>query len=170
MIFIGLIIGVYFGFVMAALLAAAGWADNEYEEAGMYQKLIIIGRLGRDPEMRFTPTGAAVTTFSIATDRQWMENDQLKKETTWFRVTVWNKLAESCDKYLQKGKMVMVEGRLITDPKTGGPRIWEGRDDHVAHTGFEVVALGVKFLSGKNENEGKPAEEAQDYNSEEIPF
>lgn len=139
----------------------------------MYQKIIIIGRLGRDPEMRFTPSGAAITTFSVATDRQWMEGDQVKKETTWFRVTTWNKQAESCNNYLQKGKMVMVEGRLSVDPKTGGPRIWEGKDDHVAHTSFEIVAQNVKFLSAKSDSAAGMAEEAPadaGDPSEEITF
>ena len=116
----------------------------------MYQKLIIIGRLGKDPEMRFTPTGQAVTSFSVATDRQWTDQDgKSVKETVWFRVAAWGKLAESCSNFLQKGKLVMVEGRLTVDPKTGGPRIWKGSDDLV-HTSFEIAAATVKFLSPSN--------------------
>jgi single-strand DNA-binding protein len=141
----------------------------------MYQKLIIVGRLGKDPEMRFTPTGAAVTTFSVATDRQWTDGaGKPAKETTWFRVQAWNKLAESCNSYLQKGKLVMVEGRLNVDPKTGGPRIWEG-DDHVAHAMFELTASTVKFLSPHGAGSdgapaGETAENIEQEPSEEIPF
>ena len=83
----------------------------------MYQKLLIIGRLGRDPEMRFTPTGQAVTSFSVATDRSYTDQaGKPVKETVWFKVSAWGKLAETCNTYLQKGKLVLVEGRLTVDP------------------------------------------------------
>ncbi|MHC1739695.1 MAG: single-stranded DNA-binding protein [Anaerolineaceae bacterium] len=134
----------------------------------MYQKIIIIGRLGKDPEMRFTPAGQAVTSFSVATDNVHQVDGKPVKDTTWFRVSAWGKLAESCNNFLQKGKMVMVEGRLSTDPKTGGPRIWEGKDDHVAHANFEIMAAAVKFLSAKNEGQAEVNEEPEP--SEEIPF
>lgn len=94
----------------------------------MFQQVIIIGRLGKDPDMRFTPTGQAVTSFSVATDRQY--NDPAGnpvKETTWWRVQVWGKMAEAANSYLAKGKLVMAQGRMICDAKTGGPRIWKGR-------------------------------------------
>ena len=72
----------------------------------MYQKLVIIGRLGRDPEMRFTPTGQAVTSFSVATDRSYTDQaGKPVKETVWFKVSAWGKLAETCNTYLQKGKL-----------------------------------------------------------------
>ena len=94
----------------------------------MYQKLVIIGRLGRDPEMRFTPTGQAVTSFSVATDRSYTDQaGKPVKETVWFKVSAWGKLAETCNTYLQKGKLVLVEGRLTAD-KSGGPRVWTGQD------------------------------------------
>ena len=79
----------------------------------MYQKLIIIGNLGRDPEMRYTPDGKAVTTFSVAASRRYGE----KEETAWFRVSVWGKQAESCNQYLQKGSKVLVEGRLTAEQR-----------------------------------------------------
>ena len=87
----------------------------------MYQKLIIIGNLGRDPEMRYTPDGKAVTTFSVATSRKYNE----KEETTWFRVSVWGKQAESCNQYLTKGSKVLVEGRLRPDANTGAHRFFK---------------------------------------------
>ena len=88
----------------------------------MYQHITIVGRLGRDPEMRYTPSGQAVTSFNVATDRQYTDaNGQKVKETTWFRVSVWGKQAETTNQYLKKGSMVLVDGRLTPDPKTGGP-------------------------------------------------
>jgi len=92
----------------------------------LYQSITIIGRLGRDPEMRYLPSGEPVTTFSVATDRAWNDkNGQRQKETTWFRITVFGKQAEIVNQYLSKGRMVLVEGRLRPDPKTGGPAIYQ---------------------------------------------
>jgi len=138
----------------------------------MYQKLVIIGRLGRDPEMRFTPTGQAVTSFSVATDRSYTDQaGKAVKETVWFKVTAWGKLAETCNTYLQKGKLVLVEGRLTVDAKSGGPRVWTGQDGTPRAT-YEVVANTVKFLSAKSESSG-PAGVEEDMESapaEDIPF
>ena len=140
----------------------------------MYQKIVIVGRLGRDPEMRFTPTGQAVTSFSVATDRQY--NDQSGKpvkETVWFRVTAWGKLAETCNNFLQKGKMVLVEWRLSVDAKTGGPRIWTGQDG-TPRASYEIVAGTVKFLSARSEGAAGGAaaveEDIEAAPGEEIPF
>ncbi len=135
----------------------------------MYQKLMIIGRLGKDPEMRFTPNGQAVTSFSVATDRQWTgEGGQQEKETVWFRVSAWGKLAETCNNFLQKGKLVMVEGRLQVDPKTGGPRIWSGADG-TARASLEVVAATIKFLSPRDGGNAAD-QEPEPGLSEDIPF
>lgn len=117
----------------------------------MYQKLTLAGRLGRDPEQRFTPSGQAVTSFSVATDRQYTQDGQTVKETTWFRVTAWGKLGETCNKYLQKGKLVLVEGRLTPD-ENGGPRIWTDNEKH-PRASFEVTAETVKFLSSKDDQQ-----------------
>jgi len=115
----------------------------------MYQKLIVVGFLGQDPELRYTPQGKPVTSFSVATNESWTGNDGQKNErTTWFRISVWGKAAEACAQYLSKGRQVLVEGRLDPDPDTGGPRIWEGSDG-VARASFEVTAFTVKFL-GRN--------------------
>jgi single-strand DNA-binding protein len=139
----------------------------------MYQKIVIVGRLGRDPEMRFTPTGQAVTSFSVATDRQYSDQaGKPVKETVWFRVTAWGKLAETCNNFLQKGKLVLVEGRLSVDAKTGGPRVWTGQDG-TPRASYEIVAGTVKFLSAKSEGSAAGAAADEDVESapaEDIPF
>ncbi len=112
----------------------------------MYQKLIIIGNLGSNPEQRFTPSGDPVTTFSVAVSRKLKDAE----ETTWFRVSVWGKQAESCNQYLRKGSKVFVSGRLACDKATGGPRVYQ-RDDGSWGASFEVVASEVKFLDSKPE-------------------
>ena len=102
----------------------------------MYQKVIIVGNLGKDPETRYTPAGKQVTTFSVATNRG--------DETIWFRVSSWDRLAETCAQYLAKGRKVLVEGRLTADAATGGPRVW----GDPPRASFEVSAVNVQFLSG----------------------
>jgi single-strand DNA-binding protein len=122
--------------------------------------------------MRFTPTGQAVTSFSVATDRQYTDQSgKPVKETVWFRITAWGKLAETCNSYLQKGKLVLIEGRLTVDPKSGGPRVWTGQDGQ-PRASYEVTAQTVKFLSQRSEGAGEGgAEEDLDIApSEEIPF
>jgi single-strand DNA-binding protein len=132
-----------------------------------FQTLIIVGNLGRDPEMRYTPSGQAVTSFSVAVSRSYNNPSGEKvDETTWFRVSAWGKQAETCNQFLHKGSKVLVEGRLIPD-KNGGPRIWT-RQDGTSSASFEVTANTVRFLSAKGEGgehmaEGGPGEE-------EIPF
>jgi single-strand DNA-binding protein len=119
----------------------------------MYHTIIIVGNLGRDPEMRYTPSGQAVTTLSVATNRQYTGGDgQSVKETIWFRVSVWGKQAESCNQYLRKGSKLLVEGRLVPDPSTGGPRLWT-RQDGTAAASFEISANTVRFLSSRGESE-----------------
>ncbi len=143
----------------------------------MYQTIIIVGNVGRDPEMRYTPSGQAVTSFSVATNRQYTNNNaETVKETIWFRVSAWGKTGETCNQYLKKGSKVLVEGRLTADPATGGPRIWQAQDGS-SRASFEVSAQTVRFLSSRSESEGGgmgsaaavdegsvPAE------SEDIPF
>jgi len=118
----------------------------------MFQKFIIVGNLGRDPEMRYMPDGTAVTNFSVATTRKWTGADgQPKEETTWVRVEVWRKQAESANQYLSKGSKVLVEGRIKPDPNTGGPRLYT-RQDGTAGANFEMVADSVRFLGTNNGN------------------
>jgi single-strand DNA-binding protein len=117
----------------------------------MYQTIIIVGNVGRDPEMRYTPSGQAVTSFSVATNRQYTNNNgETIKETIWFRVSAWGKTGEVCNQYLKKGSKVLVEGRLTADPKTGGPRVWTGQDNS-PRASFEVSAQTVRFLSSRSD-------------------
>jgi len=123
----------------------------------MYHTIIIVGNLGRDPEMRFTPSGQAVTNFSVATSRQYTGNDgQLVKETIWFRVSTWGKQAETCNQYLRKGSKVLVEGRLVPDKETGGPKVFT-RQDGTSGSSYEVSASTVRFLSSRGEDDGGAA-------------
>ena len=121
----------------------------------MFQTIILAGNLGRDPEMRYTPTGQAVTSFSVATNRQWTNNNgETVKETVWFRVSAWGKLAETCNQFLKKGSKVLVEGRLTADPNSGGPRVWTGQDGQ-PRASFEVNAQTVRFLSSRTDSPGE---------------
>jgi len=118
----------------------------------MYQTLILVGNLGKEPEMRYTPTGQPVTTLSVATNRQHSNNGgQPVTETPWFRVTIWGKQAATCNQFLHKGSKVLIEGRLTPDPDTGGPRVWESNGKHGAS--YEVTASTVRFLSGREDGE-----------------
>jgi single-strand DNA-binding protein len=120
----------------------------------MYHTIIIVGNLGKDPEMRYTPSGQAVTSFNVATNRQYTGSDgNMVKETIWFRISVWGKQAEACSQYLKKGRSVLIEGRLVPDASTGGPRVWT-RQDGTAGASFEVSATQVKFLGGARDGEG----------------
>lgn len=102
-------------------------------------KVMIIGNLGTDPEMRYTPNGNPVTTFRIATSRNYTSsNGERRQETEWFNVITWNKLAETCNQFLTKGRRAYVEGRLQT-------RTWEGPDGQKRYR-VEIVANTVLFL------------------------
>ena len=140
----------------------------------MYQKVIIIGNLGADPEMRYTPNGDAVTSFNVATNRKWTGRDgQPGEETCWFRVSVWGKQAEACNQYLAKGRQVLVEGNLTPDRETGRPRIWTSSDGQPG-TSYELRAFTVRFLGGGGRDRGSSAGSATtDEGSvaeDEIPF
>ncbi len=142
-----------------------------------FHTIIIVGRLGRDPEMRYTSTGQAITSFSVATDRRYTDSSgQVQKQTYWFRISVWGKQAESCNNYLKKGNQVLVEGSLRGDPTTGGPRVYP-RSDGTSGASFEVTAQTVRFLTPKGEGQdasaggGGMGEEPQDVaGGEDIPF
>jgi len=142
-------------------------------------KVMVIGRLGRDPEMRYTPGGSPVTTFSVAAGRQWKDgNGENREETEWFNVVVWNKLAEICNEYLHKASRVYIEGRLQT-------RQWQDQDGHT-HYRTEVIASDMIILDGKNEGrafrdmpdefDSRPAPRSaagrstRDIGDEDIPF
>ncbi|MBC8503772.1 MAG: single-stranded DNA-binding protein [Anaerolineales bacterium] len=109
-------------------------------------KVTIIGHLGRDPEMRYTPSGRPVTTFSVATNRSWTTSDgERKTDTEWFNVVAWNKLAEICNQYLVKGQQVYVEGRLQS-------RRWEDANG-TKHTSIEIVANEMIMLGDRRPDE-----------------
>ena len=134
----------------------------------MYHTLIIVGNVGKDPEMRYTPSGQAVTSFSVATNRQYTTgNGEQVKETVWFRVTTWGKQAEVCNQYVKKGMKVLVEGRLTPDKATGGPRVWTRQDGSPAAS-FEVTAGTVRFLSSRGETSDMPMQ-GGGYDSAEMP-
>jgi single-strand DNA-binding protein len=124
-------------------------------------KVMIIGHLGRDPEMRYTPSGRPVTTFSVATSRSWHSADgERHEETEWFNVVAWGSLAEICNQYLRKGQQVYIEGRLQT-------RRWEDTEGN-KHFTTELVAKEMIMLGERrdvsNTYVSKPGEE------EEFPF
>jgi single-strand DNA-binding protein len=128
----------------------------------MYQKIVLIGNLGRDPEMRYTADGTPVTSFSIATNESWTGQDgQQQERTTWWRISAWRRLAETCNQYLSKGSQVLVEGRVNPDPETGGPRTFT-RNDGTVGASYEVTALTVKFLGRRGDEVGfeAPGDEA----------
>jgi len=139
----------------------------------MYQQITVVGYLGRDPEMRFTPSGQAVTSFSVATSRSYTTNaGQKVDETTWFRVSVWGAQAESCNQYLSKGSAVLVVGRIRPDPQTGNPRVFTRKDGSTGAS-FEINAQNVRFLprggagSGFSQDLGDTQGGVED---DDIPF
>ncbi len=124
---------------------------------------MLIGNLGKDPEMRYTPQGHPVTTFSLAVNRTIPGGEgERKEETEWFNIITWNKTAEICNQYLTKGKRVFVEGRLHI-------RTWEGQDGQ-KRTNVEVIANTVFFLD-KASTVSLPEEAVPDDTSpENLPF
>lgn len=142
----------------------------------MYQKITIVGNVGRDPEMRYMPDGTAVTSFSVATNRRWTDQatGQPAEETTWFRVSVWGRRAEVANQYLSKGSKVLVEGRIKPDPSTGGPRLWTRQDGTVAAS-YEITATDFAFVGSKGDGSysGGDYEEgggSAAHEEDEIPF
>ena len=139
----------------------------------MLNKCMIIGNLGADPEMRYTANGNAVTTFRVATTRNYNGNDgERHEETEWFSVVTWNRLAETCAQYLTKGRQVYVEGRMQT-------RSWDGNDG-VKHYRTELIAETVRFLGNRGDNAGGGggfapgmavgADTEGDIDPDELPF
>jgi single-strand DNA-binding protein len=117
-------------------------------------KVMVIGHLGRDPEMRYTPSGRPVTTFTVAVSRSWNTADgERRTETEWFNIVAWGNLAEICKQYLYKGQQVYIEGRLQT-------RRWEDKEGQ-KHTSVEVVANEMMMLGDRRDNSGQSQEETQ---------
>jgi len=123
-------------------------------------KVMIIGRLGADPELRHTSSGSPVTTFRVAAGRQWRDGaGEAREETEWFSVVAWNKLAEICSQYLTKGSRVYLEGRLQT-------RSWEDQQSGQTRYRTEVIANDMIILDGR---EGRPARDDDDLPPREAP-
>lgn len=136
-------------------------------------KAIIIGNLGRDPELKQLGNGNAVCNFSVATNRKWKDRatGTMKEEVEWHRIVVWGKTAENCNRYLSKGRQVAVEGRLQT-------REWQDKEGNTRRT-TEIVAYDVQFLSGGEPGGGRrgapspPANSGafdESFDDSEIPF
>ena len=112
----------------------------------MINRVILVGRLGRDPEMRYTGSGTPVVNFSLATNERWSDQNGGRQERTeWHNIVVWSKLAEICNQYLSKGQLVYIEGRLQT-------REWDDRDGNKRRT-TEIVASGMRMLSPRSEDD-----------------
>jgi single-strand DNA-binding protein len=147
----------------------------------MYQRIVLVGYVGSEPEMRYTPSGTPVTNFSLATNRSWTDaQGQQRDETVWWRVTAWRRLAETCNEYLSKGRPVLVEGRVGGDrlPQNDGstqivPHVWVGQDGE-PRARFEITARVVRFLgrgtAAPADIPGGPAVEEPPEEEEEIPF
>ena len=137
-------------------------------------KAIILGNLGKDPEVRYTPDGRAVTTFSVATTEKYKDKEGNPQESTeWHRIVVWDRLAEICGEYLSKGKSVYVEGSIRT-------RSWEDREGNRRYT-TEIVGRTVQFLSPRGEEtrrSSKPPSAEDDFvyedtgslTNDDVPF
>ena len=128
-----------------------------------FQKLIIVGNLGRDPELKYLGDGTAVCNLSVATNRTWNDSaGQKQTETTWFRVTCWRKQAEIAAQYLTKGRQVMIEGRLKPDA-TGNPTVYQ-KNDGTSGASFEVVCEHLVLIGSRGEHTelGDAAPEAVD--------
>jgi single-strand DNA-binding protein len=118
--------------------------------AGMVNKALLIGRLGADPEVRYTPDGTMVTNFRIATDLQWKDkNGEKIQRTEWHRIVAYGKLAEICSNYLSKGKLIFIEGRIQT-------RSWEDKDG-VKRSTTEIVAANMQMLDSKGQGRSQDA-------------
>ena len=135
----------------------------------MYLKIILAGRLGRDPEMRYTQGGQPVTTLSVATNRRWTDrvSDEPREETTWFRVSVWGKQGEACNEYLTKGSQVLVEAERI---QASPYLIKEGDKKGEAAASLEVTARTVHFIGGRGAQTGGDALQEPPEDVDEITF
>jgi single-strand DNA-binding protein len=143
-----------------------------------YQQVTLVGRVGRDPELRFTQDGTPVCSFSMATSESWTSNGEKRTETTWWKVTVWRRMAEMVNQYLSKGREVLVVGRVSGDKVEGNngetkvvPHTWltEGGEPRAQ---FEITASSVKFLGGRGNGGGGGGSDEPPQQEEEdsIPF
>ncbi len=130
-------------------------------------KVMIIGNLGRDPEMRYTPSGRPVTTFSVAVSRSWKSpSGESRSETEWFKIVAWGRLAEICNEFLKKGQQVYVEGRLKT-------RQWEDKEGQKRST-VELIANEMTMLGDRRSKTSEEDSSVEDsplnVDEDEFPF
>ena len=127
-------------------------------------KVIIVGRLGKDPELTYTPGGAAVCKFSVATSEDWKDKDTGEKQerTEWHRIVAWRRLGEVCGEFLHKGKEVYIEGKLQT-------RSWDDKDGNKRYM-TEIVASSMQMLGGGGKAEKREEINAPDVPDDDIPF
>lgn len=128
----------------------------------MVNRVFLIGRLGRDPEVRHTTSGSAVASFSLATDERWTDADGNRQtRTEWHNIVAWRKLAEICGQYLRKGRLVFIEGRIQT-------REWDDRDGNKRRT-TEIIASNMQMLGGRGEaDQSSEPSRQEEQNSMEI--
>ncbi len=131
-----------------------------------YQYTIIIGNVGRDPELRYTQSGVAVCDFTVAVNRRWTDRttNEPREETTWFRVSTWRNLAETASQYVHKGMQIMVTGRVSASAYIG--------QDGQARATLELTALDMQFLGRRGERMDVPDENGGTYpnEAEDLPF
>ena len=120
----------------------------------MYNRVIMVGNLTKDPELRYTPQGTPIANFRLAVSTRYRSGEEMKEDTLFIDIVVWGKQGETVSQYLSKGRKVLVEGRLTADAETGGPRIWEDNSGQ-ARASYELTALTVQFLSGDGETADK---------------
>lgn len=126
-------------------------------------RITIMGNLGADPEMRFTPVGKAVTNFRVAVNRRWRDAEgQLQERVEWFRVVCWGRLAELANQYLERGAPVYIEGRLVT-------RSFEGNDGQTRYVS-EVVASDLVLLPRGDRSPAAEEEKVEEEEGDELPF
>ncbi len=125
--------------------------------AGSVNKVILIGRLGKDPELKYTPNGTPVAKFSLATDEVYKDQSgEQQKRTEWHNIVAWRRLAEICGEYLTKGKQVYIEGSIRS-------RQWEDKETGAKRTGYDIVAREMKMLGSRADSErGGAASPAQE--------
>ena len=128
----------------------------------MYHKIIVVGNVTRDPELRYTPAGKAVCTLNIAVNDGWGDN----KSTIWIKAAVWEKGAESAAEHVKKGSSVLVEGRLSPDKDTGSPRVYQRKDGEYGAS-YDMTAEVWRFVGNKNTGAEVVSEVSTDEN---IPF
>lgn len=135
----------------------------------MYEKTVIVGHLGNDPEMRYLANGTAVTNMSVAVNNNYTnKNGEKIEETKWFRVSVWGNHAENCNQYLSRSSRVLVEGTLRANPQTGGPNTFT-RNDGTVGASFELTGHNVKFLSSVSEQSQPDNSQAGEFD-DDMPF